>query len=89
LYTLYSTILLHFTSNQVDLNDEESVAAASEQIMEQIRVARQTNEINNLVTSETDQDTQESKNAVQADENGALDELTLDGADDDENRNKR
>jgi urease gamma subunit len=77
---------------QVNLNDEESVAAASEQLMEQIRVARQTNEINALAADDktSDQEAHESQNGVQSNQNeGALDELTLDGADDDENRNKR
>lgn len=83
-------------------NEEENLlepsGAGIDQILESVRRARETNNINNNpsnnININTDQETQASDKVqdqqVQAAENAsALDELTLDSAEDDENRNKR
>lgn len=73
----------------------EPSSAGSDAFLETIRVARETNNLNNNQNNNinNDQETQASeKNQDQqpaAAENSSIDELTLDSIEDDENRGKR
>jgi hypothetical protein len=78
-----------------DENLLEPSSAGSDAILETIRVARETNNLNNnqnnLINNDQQaQPSEEAKSQV-ADpaENSSIDELTLDNLEDDENRDKR
>jgi hypothetical protein len=78
-----------------DANLLEPSSAGTDAILETIRVARETNNLNSNQNNQinNDQEAQSSDKAADQQaapaENSSIDELTLDSLEDDENRDKR